>query len=91
MELYAEWKLWCATNEAMPGTKPSFDKRLALKQLKAISKSRTAAARVNIINIKILKDELNLGIKGECVLDVALEKNESEDDSDDEEFDDEND
>ena len=91
MELYAEWKLWCATNEAMPGTKPSFDKRIALKQLKAISKSRTAAARVNIINIKILKDELNLGIKGECVIDVSEEKNESEDDNDDEEFDDEND
>ena len=93
MELYTAWTTWCVSNAAMPGTKPSFDKRIALKKLKAITKKRTRAGQHRIINIKNLLDELELdiGIKGQCVIDVSEQLHESEDSADEEEFDDEND
>ena len=87
IELFELWKKWCGTNEAMPGTKPSFEKKLNLKLLTAFTNKRGAEGRYKLINIKTLLDELKLGIKGECVIDT----NESDSSSEEEEFDDEND
>jgi len=91
IELFDLWKKWCLANEAMCGTKPSFEKKLNLKILSAITTKRTNAQRFKIINIKLLLDELKLGIKGECVIDTNEITNESDGSSDEEEFDDEND